>query len=309
MTVVSASFFNLRNQIPFKKMSLTTTSQEQTSVSEVTDSLEQDIKEGLLLKKEHRRRPLRRHSSEDEGLEIKFPDGSELDFDVVKTVSLSRRRRMRSSSEDIFDHVYDDSGFNSSDDDKDDVTDSCFDSLSLDSAVSSVNSIDSTDLAVHANIITDCVTICDKDKRTAFSVNTPAEIQTLQNITDISTDPDTMSSGQLVSSSSVNALGRCRHRRRHRIIDSNNNDTVITENRLHSYLKPPPFKLNECFQDKGLFCLLVCIVYTLLLFFILGCVGVFMDIIRSALTKDDLAEIGARFPHTHRHRRTNVTSG
>ncbi|KAK6987021.1 hypothetical protein BgiMline_016696 [Biomphalaria glabrata] len=244
----------------------------------------------------------RRHSSEDEGLEIQFLEDPEIDLEAVKTVSISRGRRPRSSFRD-FEHAYDDSGFNSSDDDKDDSPNTYCDSFHLRSL--NKDFTNKTEFVYRPTHDTECVDSLDSER----TMNTPLKVMTAHSHTS-NFELKPMTGGQLVikasgSLHSVHSPSRLRQHRRRRFTDSNNNDTV---NRLHSYFTPAPFKMNECFQDRGLICLMFCIAYTLLLFVLFGCIGLFMDLIRSALNKDDIEDLRTRFSNT-RQRRMNVTSG
>ncbi|CAL1534124.1 unnamed protein product [Lymnaea stagnalis] len=249
---------------------------------------------------------LRRQFSEDEGLEIKFCDGTELE--LVQTVQISRNRRLRTPYGSLVNLVYDDSGFNSSD--NEDTEEENTPSVAFPAPESSSLSIQLNDQLNPEREI-NSNSSCDKDESSlavSASINTNVSIppeNLLNSSGDIIVDP-TISAETSVTQYSGFSQARQRVARRHRSIDSNNNDTADTS--LHSYLLKAPFKLNECFHDKGFFCLVTCIMYTLFLVFVLGAAGLLTDCLKYALDKDDVKEMRSSFLSA-RQRRTGANSG
>lgn len=245
---------------------------------------------------------LRRQSSEDEGLEIKFCDENELE--LVKTVEISRNRRPRTPYLNCANLLYDDSGFNSSDNE---------DAEEENTPPVSLPASDTSNLSVKLNPQWENISSdCDTDES---SLNLSTNIKSNVSIPPPENLPSrggevfvdrTISAETSTSQHASFSQGRQRLVRRHRSIDSNNNDTADTS--LHSYLLKAPFKLNECFKDRGFFCLVTCIIYTLFLVFVLGAAGLLMDSLKYAISKDDVKELRSSF-FSSRQRRAGASSG
>ncbi|XP_059154629.1 uncharacterized protein LOC131940079 [Physella acuta] len=235
---------------------------------------------------------LQHQNSEDECLE--FSDSN--DYDELE---ICRRVRHKSSRECI----YDDSGFNSSDnEEKDDISELSFCSCdSHSSETSDIHDLNS-DIVVRKTVV---------DSSVANTNNRRTSISLLKNISErrISRRMDrlisTTSNNSSESENSPAGSSRItpRSARHHGTIDKNNN--YSRSNSIQSNLWSPPFKLNHCFQDKGFLCFVACIVYAMFLVFAVGCLGLLGDVLKSSISKDDIRKIKSNV----RHERRAVTAG
>lgn len=215
---------------------------------------------------------LQHQNSEDECLE--FSDSNDYDEHEI-----CRRVRHKNSR----DCIYDDSGFNSSDnDEKDDISELSFCSCDSHSSETS-NTLDLKSDIVLRKTVVDSSVSNSNNKRTHISllknISERRISQRMEGLISTASSNSSVESENSHTASPVSSRTTPRSARHNGTLDKNNN--YSRSNSIQSNLWNPPFKLNHCFQDKGFLCFLACIVYAMFLVFAVGCLGLLGDVLKS----------------------------